>query len=235
MPCSILLIARTGTVPRIKIATEKRLKRQGRARQDVLNLVDAERAAAAKAAKEAEARSSGNVIAGSKEAEGMPDDTDLDEEAEEDFKAWSERELKRLQRSARERLRAERDEAEKKRRRQMTEEEKTAEDEALIKAGLKVDAHTKEKTNMKFMQTYRHKGAFFQDKDEVGLFFPLLARSCATHTFAATVLYRTNCKLRINRPRLPLCHTQPATYCTAPKARGRRRPAAQRQRGGDGE
>ena len=152
---------------RIKVATEKRLKRQGRARQDVLNLVEAERAAAEKAAKEAEARSSGNVIAGSKDAEGMPDDIDLDEEAEQDFKAWSERELKRLQRSARQRLRAERDEAEKKRRRQMTEEEKRAEDEALIKAGLKVDAHKKDKTNMQFMQTYRHKGAFFQDKDEL--------------------------------------------------------------------
>eukprot|EP00299_Pterocystis_sp_00344_P010941 c5020_g1_i1.p1 GENE.c5020_g1_i1~~c5020_g1_i1.p1 ORF type:complete len:430 (-),score=109.91 c5020_g1_i1:20-1261(-) len=90
----------------------------------------------------------------------MPD-TDDDADAEKEYAAWKLRELKRIKREQdeRERIQKERDEIEE--RRNMTEAEKLAEDKRLGKL------KPKEKHKMKFLQKYYHRGAFYQDTDDV--------------------------------------------------------------------
>eukprot|EP00954_Amorphochlora_amoebiformis_P022776 1355613-Amorphochlora_amoeboformis.AAC.1 len=90
----------------------------------------------------------------SKEEE-MPDDTDgLDEE--EEIKAWKLRELRRIKRENDFRERHKKDQEEIEKRRNMTDEQ--------IEALNRVKSE-KDRGNMKFLQKYFHKGAFFQDED----------------------------------------------------------------------
>eukprot|EP00455_Lapot_gusevi_P002415 TRINITY_DN10962_c0_g2_i6.p1 TRINITY_DN10962_c0_g2~~TRINITY_DN10962_c0_g2_i6.p1 ORF type:complete len:426 (-),score=144.79 TRINITY_DN10962_c0_g2_i6:75-1352(-) len=99
------------------------------------------------------------------EAEGdtsddeLPDDTD-DLEDEAAITAWKNRELARLKRDREEREAADKDKEETERRRQLTDAEIVAENARL---GLR---KVKKKGQMRFLQKYYHKGAFFQD-DEI--------------------------------------------------------------------
>lgn len=94
----------------------------------------------------------------------MPDDDDEVDEAGE-YEAWKLRELRRIKRDreVREAIRKDREETE--RRRSMTDAERALDDKRLEAEGLKV--FTKEKTEMKFMQRYHHKGAFYVDEDSM--------------------------------------------------------------------
>ncbi|ROV89582.1 hypothetical protein VMCG_09932 [Cytospora schulzeri] len=92
------------------------------------------------------------------EAEEVDDADGVDPEAE--YAAWKLRELKRLKR-AREAVEArEREIAEKERRQNLTEEERAAEDEALV---ARQREEKEGRGKMGFMQKYYHKGAFYQD------------------------------------------------------------------------
>ncbi|KAK7735644.1 hypothetical protein SLS53_007384 [Cytospora paraplurivora] len=92
------------------------------------------------------------------EGDGVDDEDGVDPEAE--YAAWKLRELRRLKRS-REAVEAREAEiAEKERRQALTEEERAAEDEALV-ARQKEEKESRGK--MGFMQKYYHKGAFYQD------------------------------------------------------------------------
>jgi microfibrillar-associated protein 1 len=90
---------------------------------------------------------------------GEVDDADgVDPEAE--YAAWKLRELRRLKRS-REAVEArEREIAEKERRQGLTEEERAAEDEALV---ARQREEKEGRGKMGFMQKYYHRGAFYQD------------------------------------------------------------------------
>mmetsp|Transcript_32347 Transcript_32347/g.78699 ORF Transcript_32347/g.78699 Transcript_32347/m.78699 type:complete len:471 (-) Transcript_32347:292-1704(-) len=87
--------------------------------------------------------------------EEMPDDGD-DEDEEEQIKAWKLRELKRIKREQELRVSHEKEQAEIEKRRNMTDEQI----EALNR--MKPE---KERGQMKFLQKYFHKGAFYQDSD----------------------------------------------------------------------
>ncbi|KAJ3043313.1 Microfibrillar-associated protein 1 [Rhizophlyctis rosea] len=90
------------------------------------------------------------------------DDTDnLDEDAE--FAAWKLRELLRIKRDRAEKHAREQEKADLERRRLMTDEEIARENERL---GIKQTS--KEKSQMRFMQKYFHKGAFYNDDGDVG-------------------------------------------------------------------
>src|SRR5690348_9716255 len=90
------------------------------------------------------------------------EDTDnLDEDAE--FAAWKLRELLRIKRDRAEKHARELEKLDLERRRQMTDEEIARENERL---GIKTAQ--KERSQMRFMQKYYHKGAFYNDEGDVG-------------------------------------------------------------------
>lgn len=94
----------------------------------------------------------------------MPDDTD-DLESEEAMEAWKLREAARITRDIAEREALEKEKRDVERRRDMTDIEIIRENNRL---GLN---KKKEKTEVKFMQKYYHKGAFYQDdENDVGEF-----------------------------------------------------------------
>ena len=101
-------------------------------------------------------------------APGMPDIgeggriDDTDDPADEDaqFELWKVREMNRLKRDSEQRELAAIEKKDLERRREMTEEERIEEDKALGK-------FSKEKKQMKFMQKYYHKGAFYVDEDSL--------------------------------------------------------------------
>jgi microfibrillar-associated protein 1 len=85
------------------------------------------------------------------------DDTDgLNEE--EEYEAWKLRELRRIKRDKEEQEVYEREEMEKERRRNMTDAEIIEENKKL--------RPEKDKSSLRFMQKYYHKGAFFNDDSE---------------------------------------------------------------------
>ncbi|KAJ3055357.1 Microfibrillar-associated protein 1 [Rhizophlyctis rosea] len=89
------------------------------------------------------------------------DDTDnIDEEAE--FAAWKLRELLRIKRERAEKHAREQEKLDLERRRLMTDEEIARENQKLGKMT------QKEKSQMRFMQKYYHKGAFYNDDGDVG-------------------------------------------------------------------
>ncbi|DBA02953.1 TPA: hypothetical protein N0F65_005980 [Lagenidium giganteum] len=90
----------------------------------------------------------------------MPDDTDgVDPDAE--YRAWELREMRRIKRDNDKREKLRREQEETFRRRNLTDEERRLEDEQLQKT------QPKEKTKLKFLQRYHHKGAFYQDEDSI--------------------------------------------------------------------
>lgn len=93
-----------------------------------------------------------------------PDDTDdVDEAAE--YLAWKMREVMRIKRDVEKKKAREAEESETERRRNMTAAERAADDRRLAALGLKV--FEKEKTKIKFMQKYYHKGAFYMDEESM--------------------------------------------------------------------
>lgn len=90
------------------------------------------------------------------------DDTeDIDPEAE--YMEWKLRELKRLKRDREKMLARERELEEIERRRNLTEEERAAEDKAFLE---QQQVEKGERGDVKFMQRYFHKGAFFSEELE---------------------------------------------------------------------
>ncbi len=88
-----------------------------------------------------------------------PDDDNPDDDME--LQRWKYRELKRLKRDKEERIKWDKEAAEIERRRNMTDEQIRAEDAANPK-------ETKIKGEMRFLQKYYHRGAYYQaDDDEV--------------------------------------------------------------------
>ncbi len=87
------------------------------------------------------------------------DDTD-DIEPDGEYKAWELRELTRLKRDKEQRDKFILEQEEIERRREMTDEQRR-EDE--LEAGR--DRFKRDKGNMRFMQKYYHKGAFYQDDE----------------------------------------------------------------------
>jgi microfibrillar-associated protein 1 len=101
------------------------------------------------------------------------DDTDgLDDEAE--YGAWKVRELKRLIRDKNTQEELEKEQAEIERRRNMTDDERAQE------LAEQEEARLTEKPQMKFLQRYYHKGAFYQDMD-------ILKRDYSAPTGADTI------------------------------------------------
>jgi len=90
------------------------------------------------------------------------DDAVDDEEAdpEREYELWKIRELKRIKRDREERLAWERERADIERRRKMTDEE-------VMRENKKDPTKNKKATEMKFLQKYYHKGAFFGDELKV--------------------------------------------------------------------
>ena len=90
--------------------------------------------------------------------EDMPDDTDGGPDKEDEFKQWKLRELRRLLRDKERREAEESEAAIVAERRQMSDAQIEADNR---KRGVKAE---KEKGEMRFMQKYYHKGAFFMDQ-----------------------------------------------------------------------
>jgi microfibrillar-associated protein 1 len=92
---------------------------------------------------------------------------DTDDEKEDDsiaYEAWKERELGRMKRDKEENDKAEMEAAEKDRIRNMTEEERIAWEKERERE--KAGQGAKEKSKMKFLQKYWHKGAYFQEEGD---------------------------------------------------------------------
>lgn len=92
----------------------------------------------------------------------MVDDTDGGPNEEEEYEAWKLRELLRLKRDREERDRWELERMELERIRNLTEEERRRLDEEKMKEWLE----RAPAGQMRFMQKYYHKGAFFMDREE---------------------------------------------------------------------
>lgn len=93
----------------------------------------------------------------------MPDDADVANEEDHDteVEAWKLRELKRIKKAKEEREEYIEELAQTERRRNMTDEERRLDD---IRIGKNAP---KDKAEMKFMQKYYHKGAFYMDEDSI--------------------------------------------------------------------
>jgi microfibrillar-associated protein 1 len=85
----------------------------------------------------------------------LPDDGQEDEENVEEYEQWKLRELRRIKREKEEREAVRKQEEEVAKRRGMTDDEIARMDRELLKP--------KEKSKMKFLQKYYHRGAFFGD------------------------------------------------------------------------
>eukprot|EP00698_Gefionella_okellyi_P000981 TRINITY_DN1085_c0_g1_i1.p1 TRINITY_DN1085_c0_g1~~TRINITY_DN1085_c0_g1_i1.p1 ORF type:complete len:384 (-),score=89.70 TRINITY_DN1085_c0_g1_i1:1763-2914(-) len=127
--------------------SRKRLDRQDESRRLLLNVLQREELAEAKAGQESDS-----------EAEG-PADTDGDSEVE--YKKWKVRELTRMKAEKDEREAFERERADTERRRRMTDAEREEENQRL---GINQKS---EKQQWNFLQRYYHKGAFFLDDETV--------------------------------------------------------------------
>jgi len=94
----------------------------------------------------------------------MPnDDDDLDEtDKANEFAEWRIRELRRIKKEKEGRHKRDKDRAEIERRRRLTDAERAHENKVLGSD----DTEKGEKTKYRFMQTYYHKGGFFQDSDD---------------------------------------------------------------------
>ena len=86
-----------------------------------------------------------------------PDDDDPDDDME--LQRWKYRELKRLKRDKEERIKWDKEQAEVERRRTMTDDEIAA-DNMLHPKDEKI------KGQMRFLQKYYHRGAYYQDDEE---------------------------------------------------------------------
>ncbi len=90
----------------------------------------------------------------------MPDDCD-DIDPESEYKAWEIREMKRIIQDREQREKTRKELMETLRRRNLTDEERSKEDQECRKG------EEKEKAKYKFMQKYYHKGAFYLDEKSV--------------------------------------------------------------------
>lgn len=90
----------------------------------------------------------------------MPDDCD-DIDPESEYKAWEIREMKRIIQDREQREKTRKELMETLRRRNLTEEERSKEDQDFRKG------EEKDKAKYKFMQKYYHKGAFYLDEKSV--------------------------------------------------------------------
>ena len=88
-----------------------------------------------------------------------------DENEEAEYESWKLRELKRMKRDREEREAREKEAAEIERMRNMTEEERRYE----LKNNPRQITNKAAKGKYKFMQKYYHRGAFFLDKEVMGI------------------------------------------------------------------
>ena len=93
---------------------------------------------------------------------GLPDDTDLTDDDDDEYASWKIRELNRIKKEAERREVMIQERMDIERRRNMTDEERRAEDEMLGKF------REKEKKKWKFLQKYYHKGVFYMDEESTG-------------------------------------------------------------------